>query len=268
MKNKKIIPLTIAIVAVVLMGMLGLSKLFETSWQNEDQISNSLGTSPDIYQISDMGAFPFITMDEYLSINSNYNNLPQVIEVTDNMISYDESAVIGGTALEAICKGEDFRNLKFVIYPENREFKNKTGAIIKLNPIYTGFYEEKFVNSSRIKKSYYYQIDAITKEVISLRYTLTENFDKGMQTLIVENPVEYAKEIAYALGYKNLKAYFALTDDYVAYGKAHRVDFLIDENQSITIGFNSYDDTFLFMKNVAEISDYHENLIENGISLE
>ena len=58
------------------------------------------------------------------------------------------------------------------------------------------------------------------------------------------------------------------TGEYGIAGKAHRVDFLIDENQSITIGFNSYDDTFLFMKNVAEISGYHENLIENGISLE
>ena len=46
------------------------------------------------------------------------------------------------------------------------------------------------------KKSYYYTIDAITKEVISLRYTLAENFDKGIQTLLVDNPVEYAKEIA------------------------------------------------------------------------
>ena len=268
MKNKKIISLTVFFVVLVLVGILGLSKLFETSWQNENQISNSLGTSPDIYQISDMGAFPFITMDEYLSINSNYNNLPQVIEVTDNMISYDESAVIGGTAMEAICRGEDFRNLKFVIYPENREFKNKTGAIIKLNPIYTGFYEEKFVNSSRIKKSYYYQIDAITKEVICLRYTLTENSDNGIQILQIDNPVDYAKEIAYNLGYKTLKSYFMQTGEYGIAGKAHRVDFLIDENQSITIGFNSYDDTFLFMKNVAEISGYHENLIENGISLE
>ena len=42
MKNKKIIPLTIAMVAVVLIGMLGLSKFFETTWQNENTVDNSL----------------------------------------------------------------------------------------------------------------------------------------------------------------------------------------------------------------------------------
>ena len=42
MKNKKIIPLTIAMVAVVLIGMLGLSKFFETTWQNENTVENSL----------------------------------------------------------------------------------------------------------------------------------------------------------------------------------------------------------------------------------
>ena len=36
MKNKKIIPLTIAIVAVALIATLGLSKVFETGWQNEN----------------------------------------------------------------------------------------------------------------------------------------------------------------------------------------------------------------------------------------
>ena len=42
MRNKKIIPLTIAMVAVVLIGMLALSKFFETSWQRENTVDNSL----------------------------------------------------------------------------------------------------------------------------------------------------------------------------------------------------------------------------------
>ena len=53
MKNKKIIPLTIAMVAVVLIGMLGMSKLFENTWQQPEQADNSLKTElPDIEILS------------------------------------------------------------------------------------------------------------------------------------------------------------------------------------------------------------------------
>ncbi len=272
MKNKKIILLTTVFITVVLVGIYSCSLMFEAGWSSEKEISNTLDTNRDIYQISDMGAFPYITMDEYLEMgpqHSNfYQNPPQVIPVADEMISYDEAAVIGGTAMEIINPTENFRNLTFVVYPGNREIMGDNGEITVVGPVYTGFYEEKFENKSRTKKSYYYNIDAITKEVISLRYTLAENYDKGVQTLLVGNPVEYAKEIAYGMGYKNLKAYFAETGSYGTDGKAYRVDFLIDETQSITIGLNSYDDTFLFMKNIADVLDYHENLLKNGISLE
>lgn len=272
MKNKKILIITTVCIACIALGIYGFSAIFEAGWSDEKEINNTLDTNRDIYQISDMGAFPYITMDEYLSLEpqrSNfYQNPPQVITVTEEMISCDEAAVIGGTAMEIINPTENFRELTFVIYPANREIKNAGGEIVTVGPVYTGFYEEKFENKSRTKKSYYYTIDAITKEVISLRYTLVENFDKGIQTLLVDNPVEYAKEIAYGLGYKNLKSYFVETGDYGNGGKAYRVDFLIDETQSITIGFNSYNDTFLFAKNNAEFSAYHSNLLENGIDLE
>lgn len=36
MKNKKIISLTVLIVAIALMGILGLSKVFEAAWQKEN----------------------------------------------------------------------------------------------------------------------------------------------------------------------------------------------------------------------------------------
>lgn len=42
MKNKKIISITVCLVAAVLVGILGLSKFFETTWQNEDTVDNSL----------------------------------------------------------------------------------------------------------------------------------------------------------------------------------------------------------------------------------
>ncbi len=49
MKNKKIISLTIVIVAVVLIGVLGLSRFFEVSWQQENTVDNSLSIN-DINQ--------------------------------------------------------------------------------------------------------------------------------------------------------------------------------------------------------------------------
>lgn len=53
MRNKKIIPLTIAMVAVVLIGILGMSKLFENTWQQPEQADNSLKTElPDIEILS------------------------------------------------------------------------------------------------------------------------------------------------------------------------------------------------------------------------
>lgn len=53
MKNKKIIPLTIAMVAVVLICILGMSKLFENTWQQPEQADNSLKTElPDIEILS------------------------------------------------------------------------------------------------------------------------------------------------------------------------------------------------------------------------
>ena len=42
MKNRKIISLTIFAVVLVAVGIIGLSKLFETTWQNENTVDNSL----------------------------------------------------------------------------------------------------------------------------------------------------------------------------------------------------------------------------------
>ncbi|MBQ7902148.1 MAG: hypothetical protein IJ362_00280 [Oscillospiraceae bacterium] len=42
MKSNKIISTTIAMVAAILIGVLGLSKIFETTWQQENTVDNSL----------------------------------------------------------------------------------------------------------------------------------------------------------------------------------------------------------------------------------
>ena len=63
MKNKKIISLTIFAVVLVAVGILGLSKVFENGWQNENTIDNSLDA-----EIMDAGEsvfnYRFITPEE------------------------------------------------------------------------------------------------------------------------------------------------------------------------------------------------------------
>ena len=71
MKNSKIISLTVAIVAVVLIGILGLSKVFETAWQKENTIDNSL--SAEIAEQNPYSNleqtdldYPFLTFEEFM----------------------------------------------------------------------------------------------------------------------------------------------------------------------------------------------------------
>lgn len=65
MKNKKIIPMTIAMVAVVLVGMLVLSKFFETSWQRPEQVDNSLNV--DSNKLDEPSNFDYPYLD-YVSL--------------------------------------------------------------------------------------------------------------------------------------------------------------------------------------------------------
>ena len=63
MKNKNIISLTVAIVAVVLIGMLGLSRIFETTWQQENTVDNNLNA--EITDNSDIVFnYPYVSAQE------------------------------------------------------------------------------------------------------------------------------------------------------------------------------------------------------------
>ncbi len=73
MKSRKIISLTVLIVAIALMGILGLSKAFETAWQKENTIDNSL--SAEI--VDDAGTvfdYPFQINDDMKKVIDTYIN--------------------------------------------------------------------------------------------------------------------------------------------------------------------------------------------------
>ena len=108
MKNKKIISLTILAVVLVAVGILGLSKLFETSWQNENTVDNSLDA-----EIIDDGASTF---------NYPYVNYTQLSDEEKQIYCYSF--------------------LEEYILPENekltyQEVVNKTGEAIKYLTGYT-----------------------------------------------------------------------------------------------------------------------------------
>jgi len=115
MKNRKIISLTVLIVAIALMGILGLSKAFVAAWQKENTIDNSL--SAEI--VDDAG-----TVFDYPYVN--YTQLS------------DEEKRLHGWF------NDDF------IIPENKEFTyqqavNKVGEAIKYLTGYTGHQKSPMV---------------------------------------------------------------------------------------------------------------------------
>ena len=110
MKNKKIIPLTIAMVAVVLIGMLGLSKFFETTWQNENTVDNSLSAEV-VDDIETAFNYPYINKEiaenmeeknwfvEAMLRRDSFDSIP----VPENAITYQQAANIIGDAITYAC---------------------------------------------------------------------------------------------------------------------------------------------------------------------
>lgn len=104
MKNKKIIPLTVFAVTLVLVGILGLSKVFETSWQSENTIDNSLNA-----EIVDGGKsvfnYRFVTPEEVSAgaqtdwfIDNRYVNNYN-FPIPDGALPYQTIANIAGDAI-------------------------------------------------------------------------------------------------------------------------------------------------------------------------
>lgn len=68
MKNKKLIAITVCLVAAVLIGMFGLSKFFETTWQRENTVDNSL--SAEITEDNEtVFNYPYLAVNEVNSLD-------------------------------------------------------------------------------------------------------------------------------------------------------------------------------------------------------
>ena len=115
MKNKNIVSLTVAIVAVVLIGMLGLSRIFETTWQQENTVDNSLNVDSDkLDEISNFD-YPYIdyeglcnTTDE--TIKERYNQVINAFmpQYKDERLTAKTDTTITTQQVANIC-GEYFK---------------------------------------------------------------------------------------------------------------------------------------------------------------
>ena len=84
MKNRKVALLTVLSVVIIAAGILGLSKLFENGWQNEEQISNTLNVDEsNLYQEPINIDYPYYMLnDRDIYENSEFKQqYPQIIEM-------------------------------------------------------------------------------------------------------------------------------------------------------------------------------------------
>ena len=135
MKNKKIISLTIFAVVLVAVGILGLSKAFETSWQNENTVDNNLNA--DIENITEDSYFdyPYIAINNLKSIDeipSDILNMYYPIYISESilesyrlkpketMISFQEASNISGEFIkDSLGIAQHTNQPAFIIYDED-----------------------------------------------------------------------------------------------------------------------------------------------------
>ena len=186
MKNKKIIFLTIFAVALVLVGILGLSKLFENGWQNENTVDNSLNVEivdTDIY--TNLGEsefdYPFLTEEECVNKKDEDAYLRYRDAIDPLWPSQTDWAI------------EKRENRKYY-YPEEgmlsfQEVANKCGEIAKYIVGYTEhtklpaviMYHPVDSNEGITRVSTGYDI---TGEPYYYYYFLNENKDKALQFIL------------------------------------------------------------------------------------
>ncbi|MBE6865705.1 MAG: hypothetical protein E7492_01930 [Ruminococcaceae bacterium] len=89
MKNKKLIPITVCLVAMVLIGILGFSKVFENSWQQPKQTDNNL-SAEIVDNVTTVFDYPYFVKE-----NGDTN-------WSDDMISFQQASNIGGEIIKYV----------------------------------------------------------------------------------------------------------------------------------------------------------------------
>lgn len=164
MKNKKIIPLTIAMVAVVLIGMLGLSQFFETTWQNTGESENNLDVDESNLQKQTIFDYPYI-IDNGQTID--WDN-QYMITPSQGTLSWQQAANIAGETIKDMFGITDHQKSTAKMcyynrpYTENIRFSGTTYYYISE--------WDKEIDGDIQKVNAWAYIDAYTGEVLLLNY--------------------------------------------------------------------------------------------------
>ena len=253
MKNKKIIPITVCLVAMVLVGMLCLSKFFETSWQRENTVDN--GLTAEINSKKENSAvinYPFV-MDN--------NSIKP--EAFSNIISCQEAVNIAGEAILYLSGITEHQKIpgqlsllkQRRVVVNNSKTADETGTIIKDRYNYIRYSYSLRVDTDLSDEDCpkYIQVncvvDAEKGEIISI---LIENYSKYGQDYQkikdeympyvtekreltqseIDRNLDYINQIINAFGWTAEPVSYKMTEQTTPYGKVYNADILLDNGEA------------------------------------
>ena len=271
MKNRKVALLTILSVVIVVAGILGLSKLFETGWQNENTVDNSLDA--EIIDSSEsVFNYPYINAQMLENDkNSFWNNIigitSDIVSVPENAISYQEAANTAGEAIQYITgymnhqKGTAFVDCQMwtrFLGVNSPLVSNEEGVNTdEILTTYKYVFLEDANNDKHFEVNIYANVDPFTKEIYSIEFhnennrnTINSNeWTHGINDLIaVSEPLKtelltsalYIKELCNS---KSDISHYRVYESESHYGV---VFVLSDINSKITICFDKGETPMFF----------------------
>ena len=187
MKNKKIISLTVVAVGLVLTGILGLSKVFETTWQNENTVDNSLSADTVASKDESIINYPYANYiqmdDESKSLYDDYfyHISDTFIPQKNSDFTYQDAVNITGETIKYLTGYTDHQKTETITelidyesFLPDRDVDFYTSRFIKV-------YEDKTITFGSL-------IDDTTKEIWAINY---EELPKGTYTSTHAYKLEY-----------------------------------------------------------------------------
>ena len=268
---KKTIIITIAMLCVFGAAIMIGANEVSNKWQKTDEDELTITPNSPVENVEnefkEFGAYPFITFSEHIQTLEDKRGMEALIgegiEKNENMISEAEAAYIGGNALEKLFPNETFTDKQFVIIL----LKCKSPHTSE-HTVYEGFYnienpENHPVHPSRLILQYTYRVDAYTGEVLYVSQFQAETDINHKRS--PEQALEYATELANAMGYESYSKYNIEMAQYNAEIEANTwgVELLVAEDKSLSFCFNDLEDNFFYAVNDIT-SKYFQLVNEKG----
>jgi len=245
MKNKKLIPITFCLVVAVLAGILGLSKFFETTWQQENTVDNSLNAEIDNSKEESIINYPY---ENYTRLDSErktiyddyfYHISDTIIPQKNNDFTYQNAVNITGETIKYLTGYIDHQKDETVIeLTDHQSFLPDRDV-----DFYTSKFVKEYENKTVIFGS---MIDDATKEIwhiyyeelppgrttTSHAYKLEYNYTAEQEKEAVQTALQYIQEIAPSLQFT---AYELQTGDDSNGNLIFNIVFAMENQQSVAI---------------------------------